>query len=411
MRRLHCLAFLSLAAFLGLLSEGGRAQDNSTGPLDRKTVDTMVFNSLRDVINRGADLYNSGDWAGCYRLYEGALRIVKPLLGHRSEMQKAIGDGLTEAEADAVLYRRAFVLRKVIDKVRSDIHPTSKASSKPDDSVVEKKPGDKKGDAPKTAWDRLGGEKGVGKVVDDLIATVAKDKTVDFSRRGKYTLQPIDIELLRKSLISQISELTGGPLKYDGLSMREAHAGMRITDAEFDAFMVDVEKVLKDHNVDSADAAKIVAAYKGYRKDIVLQAKPPDKKADDKKADDKKADDKKADDKKRLEKDSKEKQPGTESKEKPPQASAGVSGTVTWKGAPLAEGTIHFDGLIYGQIKNYSAKIKADGTYEANGLKEGEYRVWIRAPLIAKQYTAPKTTSLVLQFTGDRKVADFALTD
>jgi hemoglobin len=409
MRRLHCLAFLSLAAFLGLLSDGGRAQDSSTGPLDRKTVDTLVFNSLRDVINRGADLYNSGDWAGCYRLYEGALRIVKPLLGHRPEMQKAIGDGLTEAEADAVLYRRAFVLRKVIDKVRSDIHPSSKASPKPDDSVVEKKPDDKKpggkkGDTAKTAWDRLGGEKGVGKVVDDLIATVGKDKIVDFSRRGKYPLTPIDIELLRKSLISQISELTGGPLKYDGLSMREAHAGMKITDAEFNAFMADVEKVLKEHNVDPADTAKIVAAYNGYRKDI---AKPPDKKPDDKKPDDKKPEDKKPEDKKPLEKESKEKQPGKESKEKQPQASAGVSGTVTWKGAPLAEGTIY----LHGQSKYYSAKIKAGGKYEAKGLKEGDYKVSIQAGSVAIQYANPRTTPLTLHVMGDSQVADFELSD
>src|SRR5260370_40212644 len=65
-------------------------------PLDRTALDEQIFKTLRDVINKGADLYNSGDQNGCYRLYEGALMALQPLLDPRPEMQKAITTGIDQ---------------------------------------------------------------------------------------------------------------------------------------------------------------------------------------------------------------------------------------------------------------------------------------------------------------------------
>src|SRR5437667_126947 len=67
--------------------------------------DTAIYNSLRDVINRGADVYNRGDPAGCYRIFEGSLTTLKPLLGHRPDLQKVIGTALANADADPVVWR------------------------------------------------------------------------------------------------------------------------------------------------------------------------------------------------------------------------------------------------------------------------------------------------------------------
>src|SRR5262245_39489144 len=82
----------------GLLLTGnggpGHADKGKGGALQRKDFDATVYKTLRDVINRGADLYNAGDTAGCYRLYEGALLALRPLLDHRPELQKSIAQGL-----------------------------------------------------------------------------------------------------------------------------------------------------------------------------------------------------------------------------------------------------------------------------------------------------------------------------
>src|SRR5437763_16569909 len=133
-----------LAACALVLTAGGLpAQDN-------KAVDKQIHETLRDVINRGADIYNppTSDWNGCYRFYEGALLATRPLLNHRPELQKAIDAGLATARANPQVQRRAFDLRAVIDKIRDDVNPNPKP-------VVNA-----------TLWDRLGGRPNVEKVID-----------------------------------------------------------------------------------------------------------------------------------------------------------------------------------------------------------------------------------------------------
>ena len=52
---------------------------------------------------------------------------------------------------------------------------------------------------PKTLWDRLGGEAGVSKVVDDFVAAAATDPKVDFSRGGKYKLDDARSPISKRS--------------------------------------------------------------------------------------------------------------------------------------------------------------------------------------------------------------------
>ena len=48
--------------------------------MERKTNDREIIDLLADIHNRGAILYNQGDTAGSYRLFEGSLRTVQMLL-------------------------------------------------------------------------------------------------------------------------------------------------------------------------------------------------------------------------------------------------------------------------------------------------------------------------------------------
>jgi truncated hemoglobin YjbI len=405
MRRLRWLAFLCLGAVGVLLAGAGQAQDTGSGTQDRKAFDTTLYNTLRDVINRGADLYNGGDWAGCYRLYEGSLMSLRPLLEHRPELQKAITDGLANAERNPELTRRAFVLRGVIDRIRTDVNPNPRPAPRTEDKVV--RPEDKTPELPsKTTpappakdraaalWDRLGGEKGVSKIVADLVKAVSANPKVDFTRGGRYILTPPDVELLKRHLVQQISSLTGGPFKYEGLDMREVHKDMGITTAQYDAFVADVEKVLKDNGVQAEDAAKIVAAVNSYRKDIIEAARPP-KKPEEKTPPEKAPPEKKPEDKA---------PPAVKTDEKKAEA-ASLSGKVTSEGKPLTSGTI----TMLGREKKYSAPIKEDGSYEIKGVKPGVYIVTVTGPAVPKKFTDPKTSSLTLVVTGDERGADLIL--
>ena len=105
-----------------LLAPGSAAgaQTPAAG-LSTLQLEQAVADVLKEVHNRGADLYNRGDHAGAYRMYEGALSSVRPFVAHRPAVLKAIEDGLNEtAKADGVKVQ-AFRLHEVIEQVRADL--------------------------------------------------------------------------------------------------------------------------------------------------------------------------------------------------------------------------------------------------------------------------------------------------
>ena len=133
---------------LAILGQTGSAdQPSPSDKIDRKTIDAALYDTLRDVINKGADMYNNGDMTGCYRLFEGALLTAKPMLGHRPDLQKRIAKALTAADRDAVTFRRAFALRAALDKVRAELNPNPKKDTKLPVPLVEEKKEEKKKDA------------------------------------------------------------------------------------------------------------------------------------------------------------------------------------------------------------------------------------------------------------------------
>src|SRR5262245_31489695 len=56
---------------------GASAADDPKPLMDAKAFDKLVVDTLRDVHDRGADLYNTKkDYPGAYRLYQGSLLTV-----------------------------------------------------------------------------------------------------------------------------------------------------------------------------------------------------------------------------------------------------------------------------------------------------------------------------------------------
>ena len=66
----------------------------------------------------------------------------------------------------------------------------------------------------KSVYDRLGGQPAITAVVDDFVGNVAADNRIDgfFART--------DIPRLKKNLVDQICQGTGGPCMYTGRDMR-----------------------------------------------------------------------------------------------------------------------------------------------------------------------------------------------
>jgi hypothetical protein len=109
----------------------------------KSSVDRQIADALREMHDRGADLYNAGDVTGGYRVYQGGLVVARGMLGHRPELQKLIADGLAAAERQPAVARRAFMLHELIEQVRSELRVAKKGSESLAIPPREVKPGTK----------------------------------------------------------------------------------------------------------------------------------------------------------------------------------------------------------------------------------------------------------------------------
>src|SRR5262245_4905499 len=73
--------------------------------------DADIVKSLGNVIDLGAPMFNAGDQDGCFRLYQGSLIAVQPLLGHKPELQRRVQQQLDKARSLRTASERAFALR------------------------------------------------------------------------------------------------------------------------------------------------------------------------------------------------------------------------------------------------------------------------------------------------------------
>jgi hemoglobin len=121
--------------------------------------------------------------------------------------------------------------------------------------------------AKKSLYERLGGEPAITRVVDDLIVLVVADPNIRPIHKKHFMAE--DVAALKKKLVDQIGEATGGPQKYMGKNMKDAHKGMQITDADFDALAADVAKALDQNKVGKAEKDELLGMLASMRADVV----------------------------------------------------------------------------------------------------------------------------------------------
>ena len=112
-------------------------------------------------------------------------------------------------------------------------------------------------------YERLGGKPAITAVVDDFVGNVANDTRIN------KRFANADIPRLKSRLVDQVCEATGGPCKYTGASMRDAHTGMKITDAEFNALVEDLVTSLDKFKVPAREKNELLGALGGMKGDIV----------------------------------------------------------------------------------------------------------------------------------------------
>jgi hemoglobin len=121
------------------------------------------------------------------------------------------------------------------------------------------------GGGKRSLYDRLGGYNAIVAVVDDFVGNVAADKRIN-----KFFAKT-DVPRLKRRLVEQLCQASGGPCIYLGRDMKTAHAGMGVRNKDFDALVQDLVKSLNKFKVPKAEQKEIASVLLPMRKDIVTR--------------------------------------------------------------------------------------------------------------------------------------------
>jgi hemoglobin len=115
----------------------------------------------------------------------------------------------------------------------------------------------------RSLFERLGGLNAITAVVEAFRDRVAADDRINL----KFVRT--DLGRLTKMLVDQVCEATGGRCSYRGRSMKEAHAGMKVTTGEFNALVEDLVATLNQFKVPGAEQQELLGILGPLKSEIV----------------------------------------------------------------------------------------------------------------------------------------------
>jgi hemoglobin len=121
----------------------------------------------------------------------------------------------------------------------------------------------------KSLYDRLGGVYNIATVVDDFIERLLVNQTLNANPAISEARGRVPKAGLKFHVTTLVCEVTGGPCKYTGRAMKEAHEHLNITEVQWQAMVTDFRQTLDKFKVPQKEQAELVTIIEGTKKDIV----------------------------------------------------------------------------------------------------------------------------------------------
>jgi hemoglobin len=120
--------------------------------------------------------------------------------------------------------------------------------------------------AASSLYKRLGGYDAIAAVVDDFFARLVADPDLGTFFKAHSTDSN---SRTRQLLVDQLCAATGGPCIYIGRPMKQSHAGLGITEAQWDKMVVHLKATLDKFKVGKTEQDELLAATSTLKPDIV----------------------------------------------------------------------------------------------------------------------------------------------
>ena len=135
-------------------------------------------------------------------------------------------------------------------------------------------------EAQKSLHARLGGDRGVGRVVDDFLTRVLADPRVNLQREGieagwiepapeAWEPGPAELERVKALMVGFVSVAAGGPAAYEGPAVQGVFADRAFTNLEFDAATGDLQASLDKLGVADQEQKELLAIFETLREQVV----------------------------------------------------------------------------------------------------------------------------------------------
>ena len=112
-------------------------------------------------------------------------------------------------------------------------------------------------------YDILGGHTTMSAVVEDFYKRVLQDEQIN------HYFKHMDMARQREHQTAFIGQVLGGPEQYSGRSMVEAHAGLNLTTADFDAVASHLEASLERFGVSQTHLDEVMSKIARLEREIV----------------------------------------------------------------------------------------------------------------------------------------------
>ena len=117
-----------------------------------------------------------------------------------------------------------------------------------------------------TLYARLGGYDAIAAVADDLLPRLQTDARLAryWQNRGAD-----GIKREKQLLIDFLAASAGGPMYYTGRDMKTSHQGMKVSEADWTAFLSHLHATLDAFKVPQAERDDVLAFVQSTKADIV----------------------------------------------------------------------------------------------------------------------------------------------
>jgi len=188
-------------------------------------------------------------------LSHASLKSALPGGGDEHAVEVAIGrlrTGLGDPRYVRNVVKRGYLLAS--DQPLTEDHEPPEATS-PVEEVVD----------PAPLLDSVGGRPAVREAVERLYSRLLADPQVS------HYFHDIEMPRLKRHQVLLLTQLLGGPTRYAGRVLAEAHAGLHITPADYRCVMNHLSEVLCELSVAEADVAAIRTALDALESTVVAR--------------------------------------------------------------------------------------------------------------------------------------------